>query len=263
MGLLEEWWEKFALSAQAAGVSPNAAAAFAALVMVAVLLSYTSFFSSAALKVSVYSRDAPVAGASVELVSLEGKVLARGVTGESGVASFKQKVYSEKVSVRVSKPGLYSAEGTEQAALLVDLSKKKSVSFELYPALPAVEEFRGVSFSVLDKISLNPVQSVQVEATVGDSGNAFSPPADSQAKFFVNASRGQQIKLKISAPNYYSEERLFIADGPRENVLLSPKVSPQFSFSGGELGRIGQGSTLNSSDGVEEDGSPEIGRAHV
>ncbi len=250
MGLLGQWWEKFASFAQSHGVSPNSAAGFVALIAVAaILLSYTSFFSSATLKVSVFSGDAPVAGASVELVSLEGKVLARGTTSENGVASFSQKLSLEKVSVRVSKQGLFSADGGAQAALLVDLSKRKSVSLNLY-SQEQVPEFYGVAFSLLDSFSLNPVQGASIQATVGDGGQAFAASADLQGKFFVNSTAGQQILLRITAPNYVSQERLFVAQNAQENILLSPRVSQPISL--GQLSGIEQGVQLNDSNGVKQ-----------
>ncbi len=219
----------------------------------AAFLAYSQFSTTAEFRVSVSSSSTPVEGALVEVLSSDGKKIAQGITTAQGTVLFKQKLpASGKVSLRVSKDGFLSADGSSATIVSVDLGKRKAASLELFASEVAGGDFsQGISFSVLDKFTRQPVSGASIDASVA--GKQVLASSDAQGKAFVSAQKGDLIVVKVSAPNYYSDSRAYTAIRSQEEILLSPRLTGGFSFTSGELPTFANNSNVSISDSVLQD----------
>lgn len=210
--------------------------AAAAGVLVLVLLGAALFFlygqpATQEVRALVLSSGAVVEGATVQVLTQDGSLIASGVTGADGKVFFSKPLpRSGRVILKVSKNGFVSASGEREALAVIDLSRNKPASIEIYSSEVVGGGFEGgLTFIVLDKLSSQPVSGASINAIfAGQSAAVLSTNEQGRASLQVPA--GANVRIRISASGYFSDSRAFTAIRPEETILLSARSAEQILF---------------------------------
>ena len=206
------------------GISPAPAIGFLLLVAVAaVLLAAYAIASPKDVRAVVLSSGTGLDGALVEAYSSDGALFASGETSAGKVSFLQGLPASGRIVLKASKDGFVSADGSRQAIAVVDLSRRRDASIDLYSSDFVPGEFFGaVSFVVLDSLSRRPVAGASVDVLAQSETSSYTTNASGVAVFWVP--RGIVLRVKTKADNYYPDTRAYTALRGAEEILLKARV---------------------------------------
>ena len=215
------------------GVSPAITGFLLLLLLAAGLVAFTQFQQTQKIAVSVLSSGQPVAGAQVQVYSPTGASLASGRTNSKGVFEVPSNIFSSgRLILKASKDGFVAANGDLQAVAVLDFSKRRPTSIELFSTeVSAADYYGAVSLLVLDKLTLQPIPSATLNIAAG--GKVFPLSVSDDGRASLQLEKSQPFRVKVSAPGYYSDSFSLLALRPEEKILLSPRSAQEVSFDSG------------------------------